>query len=198
MDLAVGGPKSLAARNLKVKPTSTPKAPSPTGAKLIDPAACSAASAGAACHREAPGAARGATDAREVRVLWPAVQNEQRPGLAHPRGAPAKRDAAGQGRPSRPPRPWSVARTRPTGRRHARTAGASQRRPPWSLLLARGGAGCSAGGHRNPRRGRVAEGGLARDRAPGRRSNSGSPPMASSRAVSVSPGPMSKRAARWS
>ena len=40
--------------------------------------------------------------------------------------------------------------------------------------------------------------GLARDPCPGRRSNSGSPPMASSRAVSVSPGPMSKRAARRS
>jgi hypothetical protein len=48
MDLAVWGPKSLAAGNLKVKPTSTPKAPLPTGAELIDPAACAATSAGAA------------------------------------------------------------------------------------------------------------------------------------------------------
>ncbi len=51
--------------------------------------------------------------------------------------------------------------------RHARTAGASQTRPPWSLPLARGGAGCSAGGHRNPRRGRVAEGPSARSVPPG-------------------------------
>jgi len=51
--------------------------------------------------------------------------------------------------------------------RHARTAGASQTRPPWSLPLACGGAGCSAGGHRNPRRGRVAEGPSARSVPPG-------------------------------
>jgi hypothetical protein len=38
-DLAVEDPRSLA-RALKVKPTSTPKGPLATGAKLIDPAAC--------------------------------------------------------------------------------------------------------------------------------------------------------------
>jgi hypothetical protein len=48
------------------------------------------------------------------------------------------------------------------GRRHTRTAGTSQRRPRGSLPLARGGAGCSAGGDRNPRRGGVAEGPSAR------------------------------------
>jgi SAM-dependent methyltransferase len=52
----------------------------------------------------APSSARGASDAREVRDLWPAVQNEQRPGLAHPRGAPATRDASGQGCARRGPR----------------------------------------------------------------------------------------------
>jgi hypothetical protein len=50
-------------------------------------------------------------------------------------------------RPSAPvaaPAPVVVARTRPLGRRHARTAGMSQTRPRGSLPLARGGAGCSA------------------------------------------------------
>jgi Protein of unknown function (DUF742) len=77
-----------------------------------------------------------------------------------------------KGAPVAAPAPvWSVARTRPTGRRHTRTAGTSQTRPQGSLPLARGGAGCSADGHRNPRRSRVAEG-LARDPCPGRRSSS--------------------------
>jgi hypothetical protein len=86
-----------------------------------------------------------------------------------------------KGAPVAAPAPvWSVARTRPTGRRHTRTAGTSQTRPQGSLPLARGGAGCSADGHRNPRRSRVAEGPSARS-VPRAAFELGSPPMWSPR-----------------
>jgi hypothetical protein len=62
------------------------------GPELIDPVR--GASIGVACSRWGSGAARGATDGREVRDLWPGVQDEQRTRLAHPRGAHAARDGA--------------------------------------------------------------------------------------------------------
>jgi hypothetical protein len=77
---------------------------------------------------EAPGAARGATDAREVRDLWSAVQNEQRPGLARPRGAPETPDASGQGRARRGPH--AHGRWRRPGRRAAATRGRRARARP--------------------------------------------------------------------
>ena len=77
-----------------------------------------------------------------------------------------------KGAPVAAPAPvWSVARTRPTGRRHTRTAGTSQTRPQGSLPLAvvaqavrptATGTPVGAGSRR----------GLARDPCPGRRSSS--------------------------
>jgi hypothetical protein len=58
-----------------------------------------------------------------------------------------------KGAPVAAPAPVVGGADRPMGRRLTRTAGTSQRRPRGSLPLARGGAGCSAGGDRNPRRG---------------------------------------------
>src|SRR5215217_9351717 len=41
----------------------------------------------------------------EVRDRWPAVQNVQRPGLAHPRGAPARETPPAKGAPVAAPAP---------------------------------------------------------------------------------------------
>jgi hypothetical protein len=167
MDLVVGGPKSLAARNLRVQPTSTPKAPLADRRQADRSCRLCGRLRGAACHREAPGAARGATDAREVRVLWPAVQNEQRPGLAHPRGAPKSAAPPAKGTPVAAPAPVvggaDQADGPPPRADGGREPGATTVEPParpwWRRLF----------GRRPPelRRGRVAEGPSARSVPPG-------------------------------
>jgi hypothetical protein len=78
------------------------------------------------------------------------LQRETPPAKGAPVAAPAP-VVGGTDQADRPPPPAD--------------GGPSQARPRWSLPLARGGAGCSAGGHRNPRRGRVAES-LAPDPCP--------------------------------
>jgi hypothetical protein len=100
----VEGPKSLA-RALKVQPTSTPKPP--CYRRGADRSCCLVrlSPPGRRATGVAPGAARGATDAREVRDRWPAVQNVQRPGLAHPRGAPARETPPAKGAPVAAPAP---------------------------------------------------------------------------------------------
>jgi hypothetical protein len=80
------------------------------------------------------------------------LQRETPPAKGAPVAAPAP-VVGGTDQADRPPPPAD--------------GGPSQARPRWSLPLARGGAGCSAGGHRNPRRGRVAEGPSARSVPPG-------------------------------